>query len=726
MKKIIQFVILTISIAFNYNSLIAQLQPYIWQNPLPQGNSLNQVKFISPAIAFAVGNLGTVLKTIDTGKTWLKLDFPTSHNLYSVEAIDESTIFVGTFKYIFKTTNGGINWSQHEQGSQTNWSSIIFINNDTGYAGGREFLPFGNDVGRIAATTNRGENWFNVRGTSYAVNSIIYPGDGVIYVSSNKGPNYPYDFSQVLKSTDLGVTWTEYPFIRSVLNKIQSFGPDSVYALDYFGRIFKSIDGGSNWDTIKIDTLTKVSSFYFWSPYDGIVVNEYGSILRTTNGGISFETFFSNTKKRLFCIDCFASNKCISVGELGEIIIPVKNLSTWESKLTGYEYDLYSIFALDSNLIFAVGNNAIMKTSNSGSNWNIVHVNSSDRYKAIHILKNGTGFAAGDSGIVLKSTDYGDTWMSLQSSTLSSLKSIYFVDSQTGYVAGNSVQNDQKTLLKTTNGGSSWTSFPFLNNLDFSSVYFASNDIGWASGKQGRVALTTNGGSNWVLTYPIHNYDENLTKIVFTNFSTGYCSGQLGNVYKTTDGGNSWTPNNVIGNSGYIADFAFVNEDVGYAIGRNTYYMSFYFFKTTNSGLNWNVIHSFNEERKLNSLYFVNERTAFLSGLKGSILKINTNNILSQIVNNGQIVNSVFKLYQNYPNPFNSTSRIKFEVLNSGNVRILIYDNLGRELKTILNEFKSPGVYETAINEKTLSSGVYFYRIEAGNFTETKKMIVLK
>jgi Secretion system C-terminal sorting domain len=86
----------------------------------------------------------------------------------------------------------------------------------------------------------------------------------------------------------------------------------------------------------------------------------------------------------------------------------------------------------------------------------------------------------------------------------------------------------------------------------------------------------------------------------------------------------------------------------------------------------------------------------------------------------------VFKLYQNYPNPFNPVSLIKFDIPKESNVIVKIYDLLGREVKTLVNETKQSGSYEVLFDGMNYASGVYVYRIEAGNFTDVKKMVLLK
>lgn len=85
-----------------------------------------------------------------------------------------------------------------------------------------------------------------------------------------------------------------------------------------------------------------------------------------------------------------------------------------------------------------------------------------------------------------------------------------------------------------------------------------------------------------------------------------------------------------------------------------------------------------------------------------------------------------FQLYQNYPNPFNPTTNIKFDIAKESNVKISIYDALGREVETVISEIMKPGFYVYSFNAKNLSSGVYFYKITTKDFTDIKKMLVLK
>ncbi len=111
---------------------------------------------------------------------------------------------------------------------------------------------------------------------------------------------------------------------------------------------------------------------------------------------------------------------------------------------------------------------------------------------------------------------------------------------------------------------------------------------------------------------------------------------------------------------------------------------------------------------------------------------------LKQIDNNGQfkysstakvLINSIPKVYalnQNFPNPFNPSTKISYQISKSEFVSLKVYDILGNEVSTLVNEKKSPGNYEINFDASSLSSGVYFYQIKAGNFVQTKKMTLIK
>jgi hypothetical protein len=110
---------------------------------------------------------------------------------------------------------------------------------------------------------------------------------------------------------------------------------------------------------------------------------------------------------------------------------------------------------------------------------------------------------------------------------------------------------------------------------------------------------------------------------------------------------------------------------------------------------------------------------------------INSGGLISAACNplgtqQGNNLPEIFKLYQNYPNPFNPSTSIKFKIPGSAFVKITIYNATGKIINQLLNEEKTPGNYEITWDGTNFASGVYFYKIEAGSYSETKKMLLIK
>ncbi len=104
----------------------------------------------------------------------------------------------------------------------------------------------------------------------------------------------------------------------------------------------------------------------------------------------------------------------------------------------------------------------------------------------------------------------------------------------------------------------------------------------------------------------------------------------------------------------------------------------------------------------------------------------NGKELITDLKNNHEEKINTYTLSQNYPNPFNPITTITYQIPQTDRVILKVYDVLGREIKTLVDEIKQPGRYEVEFNASGLSSGIYFYRIQAGSYSETKNMILLK
>jgi len=129
----------------------------------------------------------------------------------------------------------------------------------------------------------------------------------------------------------------------------------------------------------------------------------------------------------------------------------------------------------------------------------------------------------------------------------------------------------------------------------------------------------------------------------------------------------------------------------------------------------------------LNAVYFKSVNTVVAVGVAGTVIGTKPGSLVS--INDQMlhyIIPSKFTVEQNYPNPFNSLSIIRFDLDEDEYVTLKVYDLLGREMLTMVNGYKTSGTHEVILDGSSLSGGVYFYKIQAGNQTQTKKFLLVK
>ena len=286
-------------------------------------------------------------------------------------------------------------------------------------------------------------------------------------------------------------------------------------------------------------------------------------------------------------------------------------------------------------------------------------------------------------------------------------------------------------ILKTTNGGTSWNPQTSGTWFHLHSVYFINNDIGWAAGGlptiAGLILKTTDGGSNW-----INQFDSNaaLLSIYFIDNIKGWAvgseyigSGSQGVIFKTTNGGENWE-NQTIDTIFSLNSVYFTDQDTGWAVGSNGIILN-----TINGGVNWNPQTS-GTIMFLQSIHFVNNNTGWAVGGNGTILKTTNGGV--SFVEESKIdeIPTDNKLTQNYPNPFNPGIKIRYAIPQLSIVVIKVFDILGNGIETLVNEEKPVGAYEVTWYAESatggLPSGVYFYQLKAGDFIDTKKMVLIK
>jgi hypothetical protein len=147
-------------------------------------------------------------------------------------------------------------------------------------------------------------------------------------------------------------------------------------------------------------------------------------------------------------------------------------------------------------------------------------------------------------------------------------------------------------------------------------------------------------------------------------------------------------------------------------------------FHSTNNGISWTEVNTGLTNFIVNALLV--HGTNLFAGTDNGVWYRPVSELITGIEDQSDRILSRFILEQNYPNPFNPSTTINYSVSSSEFVALKVYDVLGNEVATLVNEEKPVGSYEVNFDARGLSSGIYFYKLQSGNFIETKKMILLK
>jgi len=324
-----------------------------------------------------------------------------------------------------------------------------------------------------------------------------------------------------------------------------------------------------------------------------------------------------------------------------------------------------AIWMLNENEGYAGGQSGfIYRTTNGGDKW-IFHGTITTTLSDITFPPQpaDTGYACGDNGKIYKVHSFGVISMTSNVGT-TNMTSITFPTAEEGWSCGGQVIIHY--IGGTWNGDQTYTSGWY------SDVYFVNNTQGWAVGNK---IIHTLDGQNWITQVNHDSLISGLWDIFFLNENEGWFVGNIGQIQHTTNGGDSWT-----------------REFENYT---NTF---------------------------LTAVQFTISNNGYISGNEKTLLKYGE--ITS--VKNGEDLPTEYSLSQNYPNPFNPTTTIKYQIPELSFITLKLFDVLGSEIATLVNEEKPIGNYEVEFNGSKLTSGIYFYRLQAGNFIETKKMVLVK
>jgi photosystem II stability/assembly factor-like uncharacterized protein len=376
----------------------------------------------------------------------------------------------------------------------------------------------------------------------------------------------------------------------------------------------------------------------------------------------------------------------------------------------------------------------IIKTTNGGTTWQEKTNGIPLNFKALRTLASVSfpnasyGYCAGSYGGLFKTTDGGENWTQLQwggDTTLSfNLASVAFIDINTGWIMSNNV------VKKTTDGGASWT--PQLQSF-YTGKKLIVQDIYTVWSITDYIHRTTDGGAHWnkinvndSLSFSQGSFLTNYEGWLMGNYYGMYS--KYGNyIYHTTDAGLHWTnslfPKGSTGVYWQANDMVFVYPKYGWVCGGGGE-----IYMTTDGGTTWTDDYDASTDiyhlhaLDANHVWAVGTNDVISSTTTGIYFRTGPNDVRD--LTNATPIH--FSLEQNYPNPFNPNTTISYQLSKQSHVTLKVFNVLGQEDAMLVNGVEEPGNKSVNFNAGNLPSGVYYYRLQAGSFVETKKLLLIR
>ncbi len=499
--------------------------------------------------------------------------------------------------------------------------------------------------------------------------------------------------------------------------------------------LFYPITLAAQWYQQNSGTQLNLNSIFFIDSNAGWAVGDSGIILNTTNGGTNWTNQSGATSDNLNSVYFETSSTGWIVGENVRILKSTDGGSSWNSQIANppFPVDLHSVQFLDLNNGWALGHymysstgydSYLIRTTNGGANWENNQGFMDEKLFSVFFVDSNLGFVSGSE--IARTTDGGANWSTVFSLSMNEFYSVYFINSTTGWIAGKNSLQSKGLIYKTTDSGLNWSLLRSDTLKTYTSVFFVDGNNGWVSGQSGDILFTSDGGTNW--SSQTSGTTSNLNSIYFVNNLTGWAVGDNGTILNTINGGTpvelvsftaiananeitlTWSTASETNNQGFeiqrLQNYRIAKlqdwENIGYVAG----------FGTTTERHNY----SFTDCDVIQGSYQYRLKQIDFDGTFE----------YSQVVEAVIPLATEFSLLQNYPNPFNPSTRLQYTIGNRQFVSLKVYDFLGREVATLVNQDRPAGSYEVGFDGSNLTSGIYFYRLKSGEFTETRKMVLLR
>jgi photosystem II stability/assembly factor-like uncharacterized protein len=392
----------------------------------------------------------------------------------------------------------------------------------------------------------------------------------------------------------------------------------------------------------------------------------------------------------------------------------------WFPQNSGTSKTLRAVSFMDINTGTAVGDSGIvLRTTNGGTDWSRRSPvpQGTDLY-GVSFSSANTGTAIGDWGIC-RTTNEGLDWTRVYTSSRGCMVfDVSFGDTNNGIAVG--LENATQWVamgLRTTNGGAHWLP------ISISAFWVGYRGVSFIDGSTGLVvgdgiALTTDGGTTWFQQVDT-TIVWGLNDVSLVNANLCVAVGDSGRILRTTNGGASWD-SQTSGTSSNLYGVHFADSLRVTIVGAGGLIL-----RSTNAAATWTTQQS-GTTTTLRGVCFVGANNGWAVEDSGAILHTTNGGLTFVGGEPSSKVPTEFSLEQNYPNPFNPSTNFRYALPHTSFVTLTVYNTLGQQVARLVNEQQQAGYHDIVFRGDGLASSVYFYRIQAGDFVRTRKLVLLR